>query len=393
MVVTYWSYNDALVQAYTLPYLHIINKILPSGSKIYLVTLEKNPGNYPEQMDTGNNIINIRLNYVPFSGKAALQWIKKIWFLRKFIRKNEIDTIHAWCTPAGMIAYILAKSTKKTLIIDSYEPHAEAMVENGDWKKDSRAYRLLFKYERKMSHYASHLIAATHGMENYAREKYGISKSIPFVKPACVDLNQFNLSLRKDPSLLKELQFEGKIIGVYAGKFGGIYLREEFFEWLKTAIDHWGDKFRLLLLTAHSDSEIKEMADPFDIDQRFIVRKFVPHTEVPRYLGLADFAITPVKPVPTKRFCTPIKDGEYWAMGLPVIITKNISDDSQIIDENNAGFVLNELNQTNYKSSVAHIDQLIQQTKSNDLVSRIRPLAEKYRNYTIAEAIYKTIYQ
>ena len=43
---------------------------------------------------------------------------------------------------------------------------------------------------------------------------------------------------------------------------------------------------------------------------------------------------TPVKPVPTKRYCTPVKDGEYWALGLPVIITEGISDDSGIIREN-----------------------------------------------------------
>ena len=54
---------------------------------------------------------------------------------------------------------------------------------------------------------------------------------------------------------------------------------------------------------------------------------FVPYNQITDYYQIADFAINPVKPVPSKRYCTSIKDGEYWGMGLPVVITKNISDD------------------------------------------------------------------
>ena len=41
LVLTYWSYSDALIQAYTLPYLRIMLRVLPPGSKVHLVTLEK----------------------------------------------------------------------------------------------------------------------------------------------------------------------------------------------------------------------------------------------------------------------------------------------------------------------------------------------------------------
>src|SRR5947208_3292287 len=41
LVLTYWSYKEALIQTYTLPYLSIIKKQLPPESKIYLVTLEQ----------------------------------------------------------------------------------------------------------------------------------------------------------------------------------------------------------------------------------------------------------------------------------------------------------------------------------------------------------------
>ena len=41
LVLTYWSYKDPLIQTYTLPYLKLINDLLPKGSKIFLLTFEQ----------------------------------------------------------------------------------------------------------------------------------------------------------------------------------------------------------------------------------------------------------------------------------------------------------------------------------------------------------------
>jgi hypothetical protein len=41
LVITFWSYNDALIQTYTLPYVDMIRKILPKSSKIFIVTFEQ----------------------------------------------------------------------------------------------------------------------------------------------------------------------------------------------------------------------------------------------------------------------------------------------------------------------------------------------------------------
>jgi hypothetical protein len=189
--------------------------------------------------------------------------------------------------------------------------------------------------------------------------------------------------------LRKSLMLENKIVGVYAGKFSGIYLDTQFFDWLKVAIAHWGDRFRLLLLTGHTEEEIKSYCIKAGIATDSIIQKFVPHYEVPIYLGLADFAITPVRPVPTKRYCTPIKDGEYWAMGLPVIITKDISDDSDIIERHEIGYVLPELTETQYQLSLKKIDELI---LDKTLSVKIKGIANQYRSFDIAKEVYKKVY-
>jgi hypothetical protein len=221
------------------------------------------------------------------------------------IKKEKIKTIHAFCTPAGSIAYLLSKFTGAELIIDSYEPHAESMIENGTWKKDGMAYRILFSLEKKQTQRAKILIATTAGMKQYALEKYGVEVKRFFVKPACVDLIKFSPS-EKDTSLLKELGFENKIVCVYAGKLGGIYLKEEVFDFIKLCYDRWKNDFRFLMLTNATKEEIDTEIQRAGLPENIVVSKFVYHDDVPRYLSLGDFAINPVKPVPTKRYCTSI---------------------------------------------------------------------------------------
>src|SRR5690606_18802981 len=108
---------------------------------------------------------------------------------------------------------------------------------------------------------------------------------------------------------------------------------------------------------------------------------FVENKFIADYIGLADFAITPFVPVPSKRYGSPIKTGEYWAVGLPVIITKDISTDSDIISQNNCGYVLQDLSLEEYQKAIIKIDSLIFNKEKLDIYKSIRPLAEKYRNF------------
>jgi glycosyltransferase involved in cell wall biosynthesis len=399
LVLTYWSLKDALIQAYTLPYLRIIYGHVPQGSKIYLITFEQEkqqlPANEMAQMKQRLRMQGIRLitlSYSKFGIMAMIKWIFYIVYLISLIFIRRINYIHAWCTPAGSIAYVLSKLTGKKLIIDSYEPHADAMVENQTWNINSLQFRMLFYFEKKLTSHASIIISATQSMLDYAKKRYGVSITNFYVKPACVDQSFFAPKKRKNEELLTQLNLKDKIICVYAGKFGGIYLSQEVFDFFKVAEEYWGDKFRCLILTSHPKQQLVKWAEASGFDTKKMLTRFVPHESVAEYMGLGDFAITPVKPIPSKRYCTPIKDGEYWALGLPVVITKNISDDSYLISSNEIGAVLEELSRSDYLEACIKIDKLLKENSGNELQDKIRDIAYHYRSYSIAESIYKSIY-
>ena len=396
--MTYWSYKDALVQTYTLPYVRIINKQLNSSSKIFLFTLEQSffkmtdqEWNIEKEKLKKENIILLRFKYEHFGIKMIFRIISLLITLLKLIRKEKINFIHAWCTPAGSLGYILSSFTSKPLIIDSYEPHAEAMVENGTWKKSGFKFKLLFWLEKKQSNKAKTIIALTKGMKDYAIIKYNATFDNYYIKPALVNLDKFNWTEENYKGFRKTKNLENSVVCVYAGKLGGIYLEEEVFDFFKTASEFWKEKFKVFLLTNKNRDEVNALIKKKNIPSNCIETLFVAHEEIGDYYQIADFALNPVKPVPSKQYCTSIKDGEYWAMGLPVVITKNISDDSDIIKQENIGYVLNELNDKEYTIACQKIDALI---SKNDLQLRnkIISIATKYRTFDIATTIYREIY-
>jgi glycosyltransferase involved in cell wall biosynthesis len=397
LVITYWSFKDALVQTYTLPYVKIIARV--SNRKIYMVCLEQVQVATSKQerieINTrlkNDNIEVVFFDYYRFGIKQIFNLCSSMMKLFFLTIKQKIEFIHIWGMPAGAIGYLLSTLTGKKLILDSYEPHAEAMVENGTWQKSSFAFKILFYLEKKQSQKAVYYIAAASGMKEYAQRKYNVNiiESEFFVKPACTDLQQFTIR-EKDKRLLNDLNLNGKLVCVYAGKLGGIYLDDEVFDFFKQCYLHWGDRFNVLMLTNASADSINQQLCRVSLPKERIIYKFVWHQDIPKYLSLADFAFTPVKPVPTKRYCTPIKDGEYWAMGLPVVITANISDDSDLIEKYNAGYVLKALTCVEYTNAIKKIDSLLAED-AGTLKQRIASIANQYRNFNVAEEIYREIY-
>ena len=91
-------------------------------------------------------------------------------------------------------------------------------------------------------------------------------------------------------------------------------------------------------------------------------------------------------------YCTPIKNGEYWALGLPVVITKNISEDSEIIAYSHTGVVLDNLSIPEMEKAVKEMDNLLDKNKNGKLSEEIYQLAVQHRNFTIAENVYGKIY-
>lgn len=399
LILTQWSYKDALVQTYTLPYVDIIRRTLPAGKRIFLVTSEQEKIRLsPQELQAVNkewekrNMQLIAQPYSRFGIRKLFSSAGHLLDLFKLIRKQRIEVIHSFCTPAGSIGYLLSVLTGKVLVADSYEPHATAMVETGAWKKSGLAFRILFALEKRLTKRAAYIIATTKGMKEYSKENYGVELKDFFIKPACINFEHF-YPREKDPALMKELGLEDKLVCLYAGKLGGTYLKEEVFDFVRECYAFWGDRFRFLMLTGERQEEIQQQLDRVGVPGEVVITRFVYHALIPGYMSLADFAINPQVPVPSKRYGTPIKNGEYWAMGLPVIISPGVSDDSEIIDGHHIGVVVNLQQTALLPEAVRQMNELLISNSRESLQRRIFEVARTYRSFSIAEKIYPQIYE
>jgi len=389
LVITYWSFNDALIQAYTLPYVREIKKLLPEKSVITLVTQEPDSKQIEELQEHDDPDFNVlAFPYTPFNVKTIFRLWKMIKTLNRFVQKNNINTLHCWCTTGGSIGYLIHRNTGKRLVIDSFEPHAESMVENGTWKRFGLAFKLLYWLERKQANAAEHLIGLTAEMRQYSIEKYRVNPKNYYVKPACVDLELF--SNAKYPDIRDDLGIHKEdVVCVYAGKIGGIYLEDEIFEFWKICSSTF-EHFKVIFLSNYDDSRFRKMIVKYNLGENVILKRLVPHEDVPLFMAQADFALNPVKPVPSKRYCTSIKDGEYWSMGLPIVISRDISDDSKLIADSQTGVVISDFSSGGLFEAAKSIKELI--SSGSNYQERSRELANNFRNIKNQIFIYEQIY-
>ena len=107
------------------------------------------------------------------------------------------------------------------------------------------------------------------------------------------------------------------------------------------------------------------------------------HSKVPNYLSAADVALALVKIGESKKHLSPIKVGEYWSCGLPVLIPKGIGDETQIIDTEGGGATFkNYTKQAIFEA----LNAIVIEPKKN------RALAKKYRSFEIVRKTYNKWY-
>ena len=101
----------------------------------------------------------------------------------------------------------------------------------------------------------------------------------------------------------------------------------------------------------------------------------VPHPGVPEELARRDAGMFLFTRGISEHGCSPTKVGEYWAMGLPVVITPNVSDTEDIIRRERVGVLLSGFSDEAYERA---LDELLALLEDSDLPKRCRAAAEEH---------------
>jgi hypothetical protein len=345
LVFAYYSFNDPVFQSAVLPY--FIGQKL-AGRKIILLTWEQNQFQLSkEEIERRskelalNNIIWCRTRWHSGVFKIVKKGFDFTWGLflsLKLIYRYKIGTIYSEGFPGAIIGHYLARITGSKHIIHTFEPHADYMYDAGVWKKDSWEYRLLKAMEVPVGNRASTIITATEAYAAVLRDK-GVQSDI-LVAPSCIDLDFYSFNSTDRNSIRKGLGItDTTIVIAYLGKIGGMYMDDEIFRFWRDCLQHNESRFRFFLLSNATTEQVKGYCHHYSIPFDKMFHKFLSKEEVPAYLSAADFGFCGIRPIPSRRYSSPIKNGEYWACGLPTIIPAGMSDDAELVRQASAGFV------------------------------------------------------
>jgi Glycosyltransferase Family 4 len=372
----------------------MIRSTIGKGSVIHLLTAE--PDNAAANDPAFHHLMAelqiqwIPTQYAPIGWKGWFLWVWNVLKIRFYCFRHNIQVLHAFAPVAGALAWMANRYSKKKLVIDSWEPHADAMVETGVWTKHSKAFKILFALEKSMARDADFLIAAHPSMLEYSTTRYGISPRQIAYKPACIDLTIF------DPYLFDKHELRIKFglrkedtIGICVSQLGGMYYFEETLQLMHLAQNVFANGMKWLLLTSTPSEKIKAAARVLNINlEPVTILKCAPE-KVPMYLAMADFAYNPQMSVPSKRYGTPVKNGEYWAMGLPILLMPDTSQDSHLVQKYGVGVVLTSTQEIDQQTALTNMKLLLQ---NPNIGADCRQIASEFRDPAIAQLAYAKVY-
>ena len=269
--------------------------------------------------------------------KKAYDLICSLFYGTALIHRYHVHSIYSEGFPGAILGHILAKLNRCRHIVHTYEPHADYMLEGGTWSKQSWEFRLLKSWEKIVGRSADALITATQGYKEEAKSWCGSADKIHVI-PSLIDTTQFYRDEKARRQIREQYGVhDHEIVLVYLGKFGGMYMDEELFSFFAQCEKVTNYSFRYWIFTATSEHEVEDRFRTVEIPTEKVRIVRLEHHEVSRNLSACDVGMVAVRPFPSKRYCSPIKTGEYWACGLPILIPKGVSDDYYMVEHEGGG--------------------------------------------------------
>ncbi|NNE99537.1 MAG: glycosyltransferase [Pyrinomonadaceae bacterium] len=382
LYVVYWGALEQLGQSLVVP---AVKHLAKMGADITLVTFEKKSdlANIDEMNRVRETLENDDIEWVPLEYHkkpklpATLYDIANgiVFGLRSRLKKNY-DIVHGRTYLGGLIGVALAPLIRAKFVYHNEGFYPDEQVDGGFWKKDSRIHRIANRLDNLMYARASGIVTlsfrAKAELENRSEVR---EKNTPvIVVPSCVDLERFHLPVQIPEGSAQNIRL------VYIGSVGGRYILDRIGEFVKVARNS-GIEVSLQVFNKADQGLAREMIESSGLSPSAWRLGAVPYIEMPEQLSKYHAGLFFLTQGISEHGCSPTKIGEYWAVGLPVVTTPNVSDTDEIIRKYRVGVIVEEHSEGSYRKA---IDELVELLRDPDLATRCRKAAEE--NYALQPA-------
>lgn len=400
LFLSYDGMTDPLGQSQVIPYLAGLTK---HGYKFTILSCDKKEmyvanKSYVEKQLEPYPIKWISLPYHKnppvLSSMYDLYQIKRT--IKKLQKQEPFDLVHTRPGVPTLAAVWMKKKYSTKFLNDIRGFWADERVDGGMWNQGKLIYRRLFKFfkahEYECLELADYNVCLTNAAKKEMMEWRNI-KNQPLeieVIPCSADLDLFDPKKISEESIVELKNQLGilpnEMVISYLGSIGGWYLTEEMMRFCKMVSDKIANS-KFLFISPHRHEAIKEAASAVGLPLHKLVIIKASRHEVPLYLSLSNYSLFFIKPCYSKMSSSPTKHGEIMAMGIPVITNTGVGDVKEIVEENNAGFVVDDFTTEAFAKVIA-------QLQNKNLFSKDGISLAASKVYALENAIvqYKKVY-
>jgi glycosyltransferase involved in cell wall biosynthesis len=398
IVFVYNSADDPLFKGNLLPLLQQMSRSQPD-LRFELITYEQEqyPLTAQQRADRLREWAADRIYWHPLTWHSgSFKLAKKSYdltlglLLCTRLRLGGARSIMGMCTVAGSFAFLIAKTLGLKYFAYQYEPHSEFMRDCGVWSEQSLAYRGLHYVEGLVGRHADLISTGTSHMIDRLQEWK--SPALTYRLPTGVNEDRFQFSAEKRAAIRARyhLRADQRVV-LYLGKFGDLYYDQEVAELFRALLDELPD-LHFLIATPDPPARIAGLMEQAGLPATCVTITRSSYEEVPAYISAADLGIVAVPPLPSQRFRSPIKVGEYLCCGLPYLVCRGVSEDDMVAIRDHVGVVVENFTAQEAKRVVPRIEELLTEDK-DQLRARCRQAGIAYRGLSQFETVADDVFR
>ncbi len=374
LYIVYWGAAEPLGRSLVLP---AVKRLSDLGSDVTLVTFEK-----PSDLVRTEDITSIRLGL----DAHGVEWIPVRYHKKPKVPataydmfrgcaaglaarlRSRVDIVHARTFVGGLMGFAIARLTGAKLIFHNEGFYPDEQVDGGVWRENSLPHRIAKSLERQMYSRADGIIAVSNRGKRVIEgiPEVQQNRTPLLVVPSCVDLDHFQM---KRPNQGNE---GGALRLVYIGSVGCRYILDKAGRFASIAAQETGP-VHLRVLSHSEPALVRSLLRDSGLGNDEWSFDTVPYSAMPTELGAEQAGLFFLAQGLSEHGCSPTKIGEYWAAGIPVVTTPNVSDTDEIIRRERVGVIVEGHSDVDYRRAASELRSLL---ADKELALRCRRAAE-----------------
>lgn len=380
LYVTYWGALEPLGRSLVIP---AVLELAQMNVRFILLTFEK-----PDDLE--------RERCDPFVGpKLSSEGI--LWYPHKYHKrpkipatmfdiargiifgtwqsiKENVDIIHARNFIGGLIGMAVAALTRRSFVYHNEGFYPDEQVDGDVWSRSSYTYKVAKFLENLMYERSDAVIALSYRAAAQITEMSRVDDNKPIiVVPSCVDLDHFHGRGAKLDRI------DDVINLVYIGSVGARYILDRIGRFIAT-INRETKRVHLSIFSRSDPDLIREMLAQGGLVDNWSLES-VFYEDMPRLLPGFDAGLFFLKRGSSEHGCSPTKIGEYWASGIPVVTTPNVSDTDDLISRHGVGVIVEDHSDESYLDAFRQLQTLL---ASEDVAVKCRNASIEHYGLKVA---------